>query len=98
MQKLPSETSERSVQTFVRIRKKTIVILTAILLTVALLGGAFAIYVGNYYRANAQAIEAFSPAGEIEESTLDDGTLVAKITPKVDKKLGDINRMKERGQ
>lgn len=32
------------------------------------------------------------------EMVLDDGTLVAKITPKVDKKLGDINRMKERGQ
>lgn len=76
MPKVSSETSERSVQTFVRIRKKAIVILTAILLTVALLGGAFAIYVGNYYRANAQAIEAFSPAGEIEESSLDDGTLV----------------------
>jgi phage-related minor tail protein len=32
------------------------------------------------------------------EMVLDDGTLVAKITPKVDKRLGDINRMKERGQ
>lgn len=37
--------------------------------------------------------------GNLErEIVLDDGTLVAKITPKVDKKLGDINRMKERGQ
>lgn len=37
--------------------------------------------------------------GKLErEMVLDDGTLVAKITPKVDKKLGDINRMKERGQ
>ena len=37
--------------------------------------------------------------GNLErEMVLDDGTLVAKITPKVDKKLGDINRMKERGQ
>lgn len=37
--------------------------------------------------------------GNLErEMMLDDGTLVAKITPKVDKKLGDINRMKERGQ
>lgn len=32
------------------------------------------------------------------EMVLDDGVLVGKITPKVDKKLGDINRMKERGQ
>lgn len=37
--------------------------------------------------------------GNLErEMVLDNGTLVAKITPKVDKKLGDINRMKERGQ
>ncbi len=37
--------------------------------------------------------------GNLErEMVLDDGTLVAKIMPKVDKKLGDINRMKERGQ
>lgn len=37
--------------------------------------------------------------GNLErDMVLDDGTLVAKITPKVDKKLGDINRMKERGQ
>lgn len=37
--------------------------------------------------------------GNLErEMVLDDGTLVAKITPKVDKKLGDINRMKGRGQ
>ena len=76
----PLERSGRSVQPPVRSRKKPIVILTAMLLTAALLCGAFAIYVGDYYRADAQAIEAFSPAEAIEQSTVDDGTLVFRTS------------------
>ena len=45
-------------------------------LVFAILVVACGLYLGDYYRADPEAIAAFAPAQEITEAALDDGTLV----------------------
>lgn len=60
-------------------RKRKIVITTAsIVLVLMIIVGACAGYVGDYYRADQNAIEAFSPMNEVSAERLDDNTLVFK--------------------
>ncbi len=55
--------------------KRRIIIATAVTLVLAVLVGACAIYLGDYYRADMEAIQAFLPQGsEWEEQP--DGTIV----------------------
>ena len=57
-------------------KKKLIVTLASILCAVAILFGACGLYLNDYYRADAEAINAFSYTGQITQTELDDGTLV----------------------
>ncbi|MBE6589409.1 MAG: alpha/beta hydrolase [Ruminococcaceae bacterium] len=58
-------------------RKRKIWIITAfVLLALLMIVAACAIYVGDYYRADQEAIEAFAPMNEVTFRTLEDGTMV----------------------
>lgn len=58
-------------------RKRKIFITTAsTFLIVAIIVLACAIYLGDYYRADMDAIEAFAPTNNIEYKILEDGTIV----------------------
>ena len=58
-------------------RKRKIWIITAfVLLALLTIVAACAIYVGDYYRADQEAIEAFAPMNEVTFRTLEDGTMV----------------------
>lgn len=57
-------------------KKKLIVTLASIFCAVAILFGACGLYLNDYYRADREAINAFSDTGQITQSELDDGTLV----------------------
>lgn len=58
-------------------RKRRILIWTAsAVLVIALIFVACAVYLGDYYRADTKAIEAFAPINEVSFSTLEDGTVV----------------------
>jgi hypothetical protein len=56
--------------------RKFIITTASVLLTLAVIVGAFAIYVGDYYRADTDAIEAFAPMQEVTIQTLKDGTMI----------------------
>ena len=55
-------------------KKKLIIILSSILGTIALVAAAFFIYVGIYYHADTEAIEAFKYT-DVEEREIDDGVI-----------------------
>lgn len=58
-------------------RKRKILIITiSIALVLAMLIAACAIYLGDYYRADMEAIEAFVPINTVEMQTLKDDTIV----------------------
>ena len=58
-------------------RKRKILNITAlIVLVLAILAGVCAGYVGDYYRADQEAIAAFAPMNEVAIEQLDDNTLV----------------------
>lgn len=57
-------------------KRKRRIIITSILLVLASLVGAFAIYVGDYYHADMEAIQAFTENGEIQYKTIDDERIV----------------------
>ncbi len=59
-------------------KKRTIKKLIVIFIVIALLFGACAYYVNDYYRADLGAISAFSSANNVIRETLDDGTIVYK--------------------
>lgn len=60
-------------------QKRKIVITTASIgLVLMIIVGACAGYVGDYYRADQNAIDAFSPMYEVSAERLDDNTLVFK--------------------
>lgn len=59
-------------------KKKILKRLIAIIVVFALLLGACAFYVNDYYRADLGAISAFSSSGKIERENLDDETIVFK--------------------
>lgn len=50
--------------------------ITAVVLGLAIIVGACAIYLGDYYRADMDAIVAFSSENDVIAETLDDGTLI----------------------
>ena len=57
-------------------KRKIFTLVTSIVLVLAILVAACAIYLGDYYRADMDAIEAFAPASTIEMQTLEDNTIV----------------------
>ena len=59
-------------------KKKILKSLVAIVIVLALLFGACAFYVNDYYRADSGAISAFSSSGKLERENLSDGTIIFK--------------------
>ena len=59
-------------------KRKIFVILALIVLVLAIIVGACASYVGDYYRAEQDAIGAFAPLNAVSIETFDDGTMVFK--------------------
>ena len=59
-------------------KKKILKSLVAIVIVLALLFGACAFYVNDYYRADSGAISAFSSSGKLERENLSDETIVFK--------------------
>lgn len=57
-------------------KRKIFVITTSTALALAIIVGACAIYLGDYYRADMAAIEAFVSASDVEYKILDDDTIV----------------------
>ncbi len=57
-------------------KRKTFIITTSIVLVLAILVSAFALYVSDYYRADMEAIESFASICDIDYKTLEDGTIV----------------------
>ena len=52
--------------------------LASIVLILAIIAGVCAGYVGDYYRADLEAVRAFKPMNAVTMELLDDGTLVFK--------------------
>ena len=61
-------------------KNKLKIVLAVIAVMSAVLIAVCAIYFGDYYKADENAIAAFAPMNEVEFSTLDNGTIV--FTPK----------------
>ena len=61
-----------------RRKRKIFIITLAVILSLAVVVGACAIYLGDYYRADLDAIGAFAPMSTVEIETLGDGTMVFK--------------------
>ena len=59
-------------------RKKRWIAVVSIVLVVAILAGVCISYVGDYYRADWAAMEAFAPMNSVTTELRDDGTLVFK--------------------
>lgn len=57
-------------------KRKRFVWATAVTLALAILIGACGIYLGDFYRADMDAVAAFAPAGGVTAITLSDGTMV----------------------
>ncbi len=64
-----------SVSTSTRKRRIAIGVIS-VLAVVAVIVGACAVYVNDYYRADTGAVTAFAPADTITNEVLDDGTIV----------------------
>lgn len=59
-----------------RRKRKIFIVITSIILAVAVIIGACAIYLTDYYHADIKAIEVFSPVNTTEIHKLDDGAIV----------------------
>ena len=57
-------------------RRKLWIALASTALVLVVLVAAFAVYVGDYYRADQEAMQAFAPLHAVSVKTLDDGTTV----------------------
>ena len=57
-------------------KRKIFITITSIVLVIGILIGACAIYLGDYYHSDIDAIEAFAPIDTIKTSTLEDNTIV----------------------
>ncbi len=57
-------------------KRKIFIWVSSVLLVLAILIGACAGYLGDYYRADMDAVSAFAPVHEVTCTTLSDGTLV----------------------
>lgn len=58
------------------IKKKFLVIIISVIVALALIIGACAIYLGDYYRADEGAIMSFAPEDNVSISVFDDETVV----------------------
>ncbi len=59
-------------------KRKIFTAVALIVLVLAISVGACAIYVGDYYRIDQDAVGAFAPMNAVSTKTLDDGTMVFK--------------------
>lgn len=57
-------------------KRRARIIAASSMLVLTILVSVCAIYLGDYYRADVEAIDAFAPAGAVEMRTLKDGTVV----------------------
>ena len=57
-------------------KKKLWIALTVVLAAAIALTGACALYLGDYYRADTEALEAFAPAAPVVSEEWKDGTLI----------------------
>lgn len=57
-------------------KKRMRMIAASIILVLAIISVACAVYLGNYYHADMDSIEAFAPANTVEVQTLKDDTIV----------------------
>ena len=57
-------------------KKKKVIVITSLFLAFAILIGACAIYLSDYYRADMKAIEAFETINTVEMQVLEDNTIV----------------------
>lgn len=57
-------------------KRKILIWLASIVVVLALIIGAFLVYVNDYYRADADAIAAFTSKSHIKKEVLDDNTIV----------------------
>jgi len=69
--------TEASMKGKMQSRKRKILIwILSLSLSLAVIVGGCAIYVGDYYHADEEAIAAFAIEGEVEQRTLEDGSIV----------------------
>ena len=59
-------------------KKKLWIALTVALAAAIVLTGACALYLGDYYRADTEALEAFAPAAPVVSEEWKDGTLITR--------------------
>lgn len=59
-------------------KRKIFIPAASIVLVLAIIAGVCASYIGDYYRTDHDAIEAFAPMNSVSAELLDDGTLVFK--------------------
>ncbi len=57
-------------------KRKIFIWVTSVVVVLAVIVGSCAIYVNDYYRADAEAIAAFAPMNNITKEVLDDNTIV----------------------
>ena len=57
-------------------KRKIFIIATSIVFVLAILVASCVIYLGDYYRTDMDAIEAFAPTNTVEMQTLEDDTIV----------------------
>lgn len=57
-------------------KRKIFIWVTSVVVVLAVIVGACAIYVNDYYRADTEAIAAFAPMNNITKEVLDDNTIV----------------------
>lgn len=57
-------------------RKKRLIAITSVVVLIAIFVGACAIYLGDYYRTDMEAVEAFAPINTPEQYKKEDNTIV----------------------
>ena len=57
-------------------RKKRLITITSVVVLIAIFVGACAIYLGDYYRTDMEAVEAFAPINTPEQYKKEDNTIV----------------------
>lgn len=57
-------------------KRKEFIWIAAVVVVIAVIVLVCAVYLNDYYRADAPAVAAFAPANDVEMQTLEDGTIV----------------------
>jgi dienelactone hydrolase len=55
---------------------RLIIVLTSVILTLAIISGACAVYLCDYYRADGDMIATFAPMNEVKFKTLENGSII----------------------